>query len=70
MLERSKERLIGQSSLGRFGDAEVNDFGHRHAVVQGDEDVRGFDVAMDDALLVSVLDGVADLDEQFEPFIC
>jgi hypothetical protein len=32
-----------------------------------DQDVRGFDVAMDDALLMGVLDGLGDLDEQVEP---
>ena len=69
LLEGGKERLIGQSSLGGFGDAKVNDLGYRHAVVQGDEDIRGFDVAMDDALLVSMLDGVADLDEQLDPVV-
>jgi hypothetical protein len=35
--------------------------------VPGDEDVRGLDVAMDDALLVRVLDGVTDLGEELEP---
>jgi hypothetical protein len=35
--------------------------GTGHAVVEGDEDVRGLDVAVDDALLVGVLDGLADL---------
>jgi hypothetical protein len=35
--------------------------------VQRDEDVRRLDVAVDDPLLVRVLDGLADLDEQFEP---
>jgi hypothetical protein len=35
--------------------------------VQRDEDVRRLDVAMDDALLMRVLDGLADLDEQIEP---
>ena len=42
---------------GGFGDAEVNDLGQRHAVVQGDEDVGGFDVAVNDAFLMRVLDG-------------
>ena len=36
-------------------------------VVLGDEDVRGLEVAVDDALLVGVLDGLADRREQFEP---
>ena len=54
---------VSRCSRG-FGDAEVDDLGHRHAVVQGDQDVGGLDVAVDDALLMRVLDGLADLDEQ------
>ena len=34
-----------------------------------DQDVRRLDVAMDDALLVRVLDGVANGDEQLEPLV-
>ena len=34
-----------------------------------DEDVRGLQVAVDDALLVRVLDAVADLDEQLQPLV-
>ena len=41
-------------------------FGHRLAVVEGDQDVRRLDVAVDDALLVRVLDRLADRDEQLE----
>jgi hypothetical protein len=32
-----------------------------------DENVRGFDIPMDDSLLVRVLDGLADLHEQPQP---
>ena len=64
-----KTVLSRQPSLGGLGDAEINHLGHRHAVVQRDQDVRGLDVAVDDALLVRVLDGLADLDEQVEPFL-
>ena len=53
--------------LGRFGDAKVDHLRHRHAVVQGDQDIRGLDVAVDDPLLMGVLDRVANLDEQLEP---
>src|SRR5208282_6682571 len=35
---------------------------------QRDEDVRRLDVPMDNPLLVRVLDGIADLDEQVETF--
>ena len=61
--------VVRQSALRRLGDAEVDHLGHRHAVVQRDEDVRRLDVAVDDALLMRVLDGVTDLDEQVEPVL-
>ena len=60
-------RRVGQPPFRRLGDAEINHFGHWHEVVQRHEDVRGLDVAMDDPLLVRVLDGLANLDEQIEP---
>ena len=62
-------RRVRQPAFRRLGDAEINHLGHRHAVVQRDEDVRRLDVAMDDALLMRVLDGLANLDEQVEPFL-
>jgi hypothetical protein len=45
---------------GRLGDAEVDDLGHRLAVLLGDEDVGRLEVAVDDALLVGVLHRLAD----------
>ena len=66
-LKVGEERLLGQLLVGGFGDAEVDHLRHGHAVVQCDQDVRRLDVAVDDALLVGVLDGLADLDEQFQP---
>ena len=64
-----EERLLGQPLLGRLGDAEVDDLGHRLAVVQRDQDVGRLEVAVDDPLLVGVLDGLADLDEQLQPLV-
>ena len=61
-----EERLLGEPLLDGLGDAEVDDLGHGHAVVQRDQDVGRLDVAVDDALLVGVLDGLADLDEQLQ----
>ena len=63
------DRRVRQPAFRRLGDAEINHLGHRHAVMQRDEDVRRLDVAMDDPFLVRVLDGLADLDEQVEPFL-
>src|SRR6266567_915438 len=68
LLEAGEDGLLGQFHLGGFGDAEINDLGHRHAVVDGDQDVRRLEVAVNDAFLVSVLDGLADLHEQVESF--
>ena len=58
---------LGQLRPGRLGHAEVDDLGHRPAVVQGDQDVRGLEVAVDDPLLVRVLHRLADRDEQLQP---
>ena len=44
--------------VGGAGDAEVGEFG---GAVGCHEDVRGFDIAMDDAVLVGALEALADL---------
>ena len=62
-----EQRLLGQLLPGGLGDAEVDDLGHRPAVVQRDQDVRRLEVAVDDALLMGVLHGLADVDEQLQP---
>ena len=62
-----EQRLLGQLLAGRLGDAEVDHLGHRHAVVQRDQDVRRLEVAVDDPLLMRVLDRLADRDEQLQP---
>jgi hypothetical protein len=67
LLKLGMDRFVGQLSLGGFGDAEVDHLGHRHTIVQCDEDVRRLDVAMDNALLMGVLDGLAHLDKEIEP---
>ena len=56
--------LLGEPLAGGLGDAEVDDLGDGPAVCLGDQDVRGLEVAVDDALLVGVLDGAADRDEE------
>ena len=67
LLELRIDRLLGQLLLRRLGNAEVDHLRHRHPVVQRHQDVRGLDVPVDDPLLVRVLNGVADLDEQIQP---
>ena len=65
--ELGEERLLGQPLVDRLGDAEVDHLGDGLAVVERHQDVRGLDVAVDDPLLVRVLDRLADRDEQLQP---
>ena len=51
-----------------LGHAKVDHLGHRPTVVLGDQHIRRLDIAVDDALLMSVLDGMADRQEQFQSF--
>ena len=62
-----EQRLVGEPLAGGLGNAEVNHLGHRRAVVDRDENVRRLEVAMNDSLLVRVLNGLADLHKQPEP---
>src|SRR5207247_10341146 len=50
--------------LGKTKSVDLRDWA---AVVKFDEKVRGFEVAVDNSLLVRVLDSLADLDEQLQP---
>jgi hypothetical protein len=62
-----EEGLLRQTVVDGLGDAEVDDLGGGFAVVgEGDEDVGGFEVAVNDALVVGVLDGLADGHEEPE----
>jgi hypothetical protein len=62
LLQSGENRLVGQALISRrLGNAEINDFGNGNAIVQGDENIRGLDIAVNDALLVRMLDGVANL---------
>ena len=68
LVELREERSVGERAVHRLGHAEVDDLRHRRvAVARGDEEVRGFEVAVDDALLMRVLERVADVDEKREP---
>ena len=58
---------LGQPRAGRLRDTEVNDLRHELPVLTGDEHVGGLEVAMNDALLVGVLHGAADLREELQP---
>jgi hypothetical protein len=62
-------RLFGQQVAESFGNAKINDLGHGLVVSQGDEDIGGFEVTMNDPFLMGVLDGIADLQEQLQPLL-
>ena len=51
----------------RLGHAEIDNLRRRLAIHLGDQNVRGFQVAVDDGFLVRVLDSFADVHEQFQP---
>src|SRR5204862_3232017 len=72
LLERGEERLVGEPSLRGLGDPEINDHGHpwRAGIMEGHQDVRRLQVPMDDAFLMGVLNRLADLNEEIEPFTC
>jgi len=66
---RGVKRFVRQTLLGGLGNSEIDDFGNREAVMHGDHDVRRLEVPMNDSLLMGMLDPVADLDEQLQPFL-
>ena len=55
--------IVGSRVGVKFGEAEVEDFG---MIAFGDEDVGGFDIAMDDALGVSGVESVGNFDGERE----
>src|SRR5207244_574638 len=71
LLEGGKKGFVGEPLVrGGFGDAKIDDLGHRCAVLFGDENVGRLDVPMDDTLLMGVLNSLTDLDEKVEPLPC
>ena len=64
---RVREAHVGQLLLGRLGHAEVDHLGRRPAVHLRHQHVAWLEVAVDDPLLVGVLDRLADRDEQLQP---
>ena len=65
--DAGEQRLLRQHLPQRLGHAEVDHLDDRGRVVPRDQDVTRLDVAVDDPLLVGVLDGRAHLEEQFQP---
>ena len=71
LLKLSEHGLVGKQLIGgRFGDAKINHLGDGHSVTQRDQDIGGLDIAVNEAFLVRVLNGVADLDEEIQPLAC
>jgi hypothetical protein len=64
LAELGYQGLLGEPLAGGLGDAEVDDLGDRMAVGLGDQDVGRLEVAVNHPLLVGVLDGATDRDEQ------
>jgi len=61
-----EESFFSEPAREAFGDAEVNDLGEEPAVGHDGDDVGGLEVAVNHALGVRVLHGVADLREERE----
>src|SRR5207247_9711149 len=67
--ELGEKSFIGKALLGGFGNAEVNDFGHRQTVVKSDQQVGRLDVEMDDPFLMRMLNSLACLREELQPLL-
>ena len=64
LVHASEIRLGDVSAFDDLGDAEVDDLRRDTIAFIGDEDVRGLQIAVDDALLMSVMHRLADGDEK------
>jgi hypothetical protein len=62
--EIREERFIGEPLVGGLRDSEVDDHRPGHTVIESDENVRRLEVAMNDPLLVRVLDRLANQNEK------
>ena len=67
LFHAGEEGVFGQAALSRFGDAEIDHLRRRHTVVQGDENIRRLEVAVNDSFLMRMLHGKAHAGEKFEP---
>ena len=64
--EIREECFFRELLTDRLGDAEVDHLDDLLVVVQRDHDVRRFQVAVDDSLLMSMLNRLADVDEKYQ----
>jgi hypothetical protein len=68
MGKASEDGLVGQALLAQgFGNAEVDHLDDRWIVLQVDQDVARFEIAVNDPLLVRMLYRLSDGGEQFQP---
>ena len=67
LLELGEQRLVGKARPDGLGDAKINYFRRGHPIHFGHQNVRRLDVAVNDAFVMRVLDGVADLNEEPQP---
>jgi hypothetical protein len=61
-----EERALDDAGARRLGDAEVDDAGEGPSVLRRDENIRRLQVAVDDSLLVGVMDRPTDLHDELE----
>src|SRR5262249_24933910 len=59
-----KQRFLRKLLTGRLGDTEVDDLWHWFAIVQCHQDIGWLQIAMDDPLLVRMLDRMANIAEE------
>src|SRR5262249_7397707 len=65
--ETGRQRPFRQLLSERLGHAEVDDLGNRLAVIGSDEDIARLQIAVDNSLLMGMLDSLADRYEQLQP---
>ncbi len=64
---RGINRFLGQVLAESLRNAEVDDLDDRFTVMERDQNVRRFQIAMDDPLLMSMLNRSANVSEQLHP---
>ena len=67
LLELGEQRLVGKARTDGLGDAKINYFRRGHPIHFGHQHVGRFDIPVDDAFVMGVLDGAADLNKEPQP---
>ncbi len=63
------DSLLSEALVGSLGDAEVNDLGYGPFSLSGHQDIRRLEVAVNDPLLVGMLNPVAYLHEEMKSLL-